>query len=214
MLNAHLRMAILEYINNSEKTSTRFRCYCDHFAASKENGLFMVSLFGNDTETKGMVAAFSLGNRVTAIMPDGSKFPLYGADKITIYNSTIRMKDRPRPVQHKIVLSNTLLTNGSEGTVFSLNRSPDFAWAQLVTAYGLPALPEWGNHMLPLLEQMKKIEELEGFNCEPVLIRATREELVELIGQEVKKQKLILPPKNGPIFWPSFELASLLKAAA
>jgi hypothetical protein len=84
------------------------------------------------------------------------------------------------------------------------------AWATLVSFLGLPADPTWAEHILGIVEGKKRIEEIDGIGCQPVLISATTEEVLEWVGDGLKSQALKFPEKNGPIVWPRFVLSAPL----
>ena len=75
---------------------------------------------------------------------------------------------------------------------------------------GLPADPTWADHILGIVEGKKRIEEIDGIGCQPVLISATTEEVLEWIGDGLKSQALDFPGKKGPIIWPQCSLTELL----
>ena len=86
----------------------------------------------------------------------------------------------------------------------------DGAWAILVSFLGLPADPAWADHILGIVEGKKRIEEIDGIGCQPVLISATTEEVLEWIGDGLRSRVLSFPERNGPIVWPRFALSASL----
>lgn len=85
------------------------------------------------------------------------------------------------------------------------------AWAILVSFLGLPADPTWADPLLALVEQKKRIEEIDGIGCEPVLISATAEEMLAWIGDGLRALTLGFPDTNSPFSWPQFLMPELLK---
>ena len=75
---------------------------------------------------------------------------------------------------------------------------------------GLPADPAWADHILEIVERKKRIEEIDGIGCQPVLITATTDEMLEWIGEGFVSRMLSLPGENGPIIWPRYTLVGLL----
>jgi len=104
-------------------------------------------------------------------------------------------------VRHLLAVSQELHTNGSAGRTILLRYRREEAWATLVSFLGLPADPTWADHILEIVERKKRIEEIDGVGCQPVLISATTEEMLEWVGDGLKSQQLALPEKNGPIIW-------------
>ena len=82
------------------------------------------------------------------------------------------------------------------------------AWATLVSFLGLPADPTWADHILAIVQGKKRIEEIDGIRCQPVLIAATTEEVLEWIGDGLHSRVLSFPERNGPIVWPRFALSA------
>jgi len=84
------------------------------------------------------------------------------------------------------------------------------AWATLVSFLGLPADPTWAEHILGIVEGKKRIEEIDGIGCQPVVISATTEEVLEWIGEGLRASNLSFQERNGPIVWPRFALSASL----
>jgi hypothetical protein len=82
-----------------------------------------------------------------------------------------------------------------------------------VSFLGLPADPTWADHILGIVEGKKRIEEIDGIGCQPVLISATTEEMLEWIGHGLRSQKLAFPDSNRPIRWPRYSTDSLIVQA-
>ena len=99
-------------------------------------------------------------------------------------------------------MAQELHTNGSGGRTILLRYRREEAWATLVSFLGLPADPSWAEHILGIIEGKKKIEEIDGIGCQPVLISATTEEVLEWIGDGLRSGVLSFPEKNGQIVWP------------
>ena len=73
---------------------------------------------------------------------------------------------RKHPVRHLLVVSQELHTNGTSGRTLLLRYRREEAWATLVSFLGLPADPTWADHILGLVEQKKRIEEIDGIGCD------------------------------------------------
>jgi hypothetical protein len=59
----------------------------------------------------------------------------------------------------------------------------------------------------------RRISPLTGFGCNPYSIRATRDELLNILGQGVRGMNLHFPEANGPVHWPDFSVAKYFQAA-
>jgi hypothetical protein len=109
-----------------------------------------------------------------------------------------------------LAVSQELHTNGSAGRTILLRYRREEAWATLVSFLGLPADPAWADQILGIVEGKKRIEEIDGIGCQPVLISATTEEMLEWIGAGLRSRYLSFPERNGPIVWPRFALSASL----
>jgi hypothetical protein len=136
----------------------------------------------------------------------------FGKD-VSCYRGSLSLRDRKQSLRHLIAVSAPLHGNGSAGQTFVLNYQPhtrDLTWATLVSLLGLPADPPWGSHILAELHRNQKIKPLDGIGCDPVVINATREELLEQIGHACAEGKLSFPEQNGPVRWPRFDVSDAL----
>jgi hypothetical protein len=60
------------------------------------------------------------------------------------------------------------------------------------------------------MREDEKIQSLFGVGCAPAVVNATRDDLLERIGQARKANLIAFPEKNGPIVWPSFRIQDAL----
>jgi len=95
-----------------------------------------------------------------------------------------------------------------------LNYSPDVAWALMASAMGLPARPEWGSWVIDQLDLQHRISPLTGFGCNPYSIRATRDELLNILSQGVRSMNLRFPDANGPVQWPNLTVGEYFQAGS
>ena len=110
-------------------------------------------------------------------------------------------------------MSQYLHTNGTAGRTILLRYQREEAWATLVGFLGLPADPTWAEHILGIVEGKKRMEEIDGIGCQPVLISATTEEMLEWIGHGLRSQMLAFPGSSNPIRWPRYSIDSLIAPA-
>jgi len=111
-------------------------------------------------------------------------------------------------------VSQHLHTNGSAGQTILLRYRREEAWATLVSFLGLPADPTWADHILGIVEGKQRIEEIDGIGCQPVLISATTEEMLEWIGDGLKSGRLAFPDNDRLIVWPRIGIADILAQGA
>jgi hypothetical protein len=209
MQNAHLRLGLLEYHRVTEKTSTRIRLRVDRYVGEDEQA-HLISVFGNDSDVGAITAAVHEKATFTLTFPDGEVKEVSLGEHASCYKGAVSLPDRKHPVRHLVAVSEELYTNGGVGRTILLGYQQDQAWATLVSFLGLPAEPSWAEHVLGVVELEERIKALEGIGCQPVLISATTEEVLEWIGDGLRSCVLIFPERNGPIVWPRFTLSPSL----
>ena len=142
--------------------------------------------------------------------PDGTTKDVTLGEHASCYKGAVTLPGRKHPVRHLLAVSQELHTNGSAGRTILLRYRREEAWATLVSFLGLPADPAWADHILRIVEGKTRIEEIDGIGCQPVLISATTEEMLEWIGDGLRSRVLSFPERNGPIVWPRFTPSALL----
>jgi hypothetical protein len=190
----------------TEKTSTRIRLRVDRYVGEDEQA-HLISVFGNDSDVGAITAAVHEKAMFTLTFPDGEVREVSLGEHASCYKGAVSLQDRKHPVRHLVAVSEALYTNGGVGRTILLGYQRDQAWATLVSFLGLPAEPSWAEHVLGVVEAEERIKPLDGIGCQPVLIAATTEEVLEWIGNGLKSQDLNFPEKNGPILWPRYFLA-------
>ena len=205
MQNAHLRLGLLEYNRMTEKTSTRIRLRVDRYVGEDEQA-HLISVFGNDSDVGAITAAVHEKATFTLTFTDGEVKEVSLGEHASSYKGAVSLPDRKHPVRHLVAVSEALYTNGGVGRTILLGYQRDQAWATLVSFLGLPAEPSWAEHVLSVVETEERIKPLDGIGCQPVLISATTEEMLEWIGEGLRSKTLSIPVKNGPIHWPQLPL--------
>src|ERR1700690_807894 len=215
MENAPLRLGLLEYVRITEKASTRIRVRVDRYIG-EDRQAHLLSVFGNDSDVGAITAAVHEKATFTLAFPDGTTKDVSLGEHASCYKGSVTLPDRKHPVRHLLAVSEELHTNGGVGRTVLLRYQRDEAWATLVSFLGLPGEPAWADHVLGVIEDEDRIKDLDGIGCQPVLVSATTEEVLEWIGEGLKAQTLSFPEKNGPILWPRYFVAThmcLLPAA-
>ena len=212
MENAHLRLGLLEYVRITEKASTRVRLRVDRYVG-EDRQTHLLSVFGNDSDVGAITAAVHEKATFNLAFPDGTTKDVTLGERASCYKGVVTLPDRKHPVRHLLALSQELHTNGSAGRTILLRYRREEAWATLVNFLGLPADPSWADHILQIAEEKRRIEELDGIGCQPVLVSATTEEMLEWIGQGLRSQMLAFPDSNSSIHWPHYSIDSLIVPA-
>lgn len=209
MQNAHLRLGLLEYHRATEKISTRIRVRVDRYIG-EDHKAHLLSAFGNDSDIGAITAAIHEKATFTLSFPDGTSKQVSLGENPSCYKGSVSLADRKHPVRHVVAASQELHANGGVGRTILLRYERDEAWATLVSFLGLPGDPKWADHVLGVLEREKRIKDIDGIGCRPILISATTEELLGWIGDGLLSRALSFPDTNGPIAWPRFSLDDAL----
>jgi hypothetical protein len=170
----------------------------------------LLSVFGNDSDVGAITAAVHEKGTFNLTFPDGTVKDVTLGEHASCYKGAVTLPGRKLPVRHLLAVSQYLHTNGSAGQTILLRYRREEAWATLVSFLGLPADPRWAEHILGIVEGKKRIEEIDGVGCQPVLISATTEEMLEWVGDGLRSRVLSFPERNGPIVWPRFALSASL----
>ena len=210
MENAHLRFGLLEYVRMTEKASTRIRLRVDRYIG-EDRLAHLLSVFGNDSDVGAITAAVHEKAAFSVTFPDGDTKDVTLGEHASCYKGAVTLPGRKHAVRHLLAVSQELHANGNAGRTILLRYRREEAWATLMSFLGLPADPTWADHILGVVEQEKRIEEIDGIGCEPVLISATTEEMLEWIGEGLRSRALAFPSEVGPVAWPRRSIANLLK---
>ena len=210
MKNAHLRLGLLEYLRITEKTSTRIRLRVDRYIG-EDRQAHLLSVFGNDSDVGAITAAVHEKAAFSLTFPDEETKEVSLGEHASCYKGVVALPGRKHPVRHLLAVSQELHTNGTAGRTLLLRYRRDEAWATLVSFLGLPADPAWAEHVLGIVERKKRIEEIDGIGCEPVLISVAAEEMMEWISEGLRSGSLRFPEKSGHITWPQLSIVESLR---
>ena len=213
MENAHLRLGLLEYVRMTEKTSTRIRLRVDRYMG-EDRQAHVLSVFGNDADIGAITAAVHEKATFMLTFPDGTAKEVTLGEHASCYKGAVVLPSRRHPVRHLLAVSQELHNNGTAGRTILLRYRQDEAWATLVNLLGLPADPAWAAYVLGVIDRKKRVEGIDGIGCEPVVISATTEEMMEWIGDGLRSDSLSFPAKTGPIIWPRCSLFETLRPAS
>jgi hypothetical protein len=212
MENAHLRLGLLEYVRFTEKASTRIRLRVDRYIG-EDRQAHLLSVFGNDSDVGAVTAAIHERATFSITFPNGSEREVSFGEHASCYKGAVSLSGRKQPVRHLVAVSQHLHANGSTGQTFLLRYQREEAWAALVNFLGLPADPGWAEHILRICESKRRVEVIDGIGCDPVLISATTEEVLEWVGEGLRSGALSFPEEAGPIVWPRYALTRALQAS-
>jgi hypothetical protein len=209
MENAHLRLGLLEFTRFTEKTSTRIRVRVDRYIG-EEGQAHLVSVFGNDSDIGAITAAVHEKASFSVSFPDGNTKEVSLGEKPCCYRGSVSLPGRKHPIRHLVAISQELHTNGNAGRTILMRYRREEAWAILVSFLGLPAVPEWADSVLQILERDDRIAEIDGIGCRPAVVHATTEEVLDWIGSHLQSQVLTFPDCRGTIRWPRYSVPEAL----
>jgi hypothetical protein len=210
MENAHLRLGLLEYVRFTEKASTRVRLRIDRYMG-EDRQAHVLSVFGNDSDVGAITAAVHEKATFTLTFPDGTIKEVTLGEHASCYKGAVTLPARKYPVRHLLAISQEIHNNGTAGKTLLLRYRRDEAWATLVSLLGIPADPAWADHVMGVVEEKKRIDEIDGIGCEPVRILARTEEMLQWIGEGLRSGSLQFPTGIGAIRWPLFSVTELLR---
>jgi hypothetical protein len=205
MENAHLRLGLLEYVRMTEKVSTRIRLRVDRYIG-EDRQAHLLSVFGNDSDVGAITAAVHEKAAFSLTFPDDTTKDVTLGEHASCYKGAVSLPGRKHPVRHLLAVSQELHANGSAGRTILLRYWREEAWATLVSFLGLPADPAWADYILGNIEGKKRIEEIDGIGCQPVLISVTTEEMLGWIGDGLRSGALAFPEANGTVIWPRYSV--------
>lgn len=213
MQNAHLRLGQLEYLRSTANIQTRVHLQVDRYMGEKAEG-HLLSVYGGDAEVGAITAAIQEKHPFTLKFPDGKSHAVSMGADASCYRGSLTLPGRKQPLRHLVAVSQALHANGAAGKTYLLNYDRTLAWSTLVSFLGLPADPRWSGWALDWLDRENKTQPVEGIGCEPVIITATREELLEAVSGGLRDHALGFPSENGPILWASFRVQDALRGAS
>ena len=206
MQNAHLRMGKVIFVRQTRDTTTNVSVHLDRLVAERPSdpgtstGLHLISVFGGDQEIGAVIAAAHEALRFRMAVGAHEFMGTLGEEPI-VYRSSIQIPSRKRPVRHAVLLSKALFetTFGADTearrTVL-VDSSAGFVLHRLAVRFGLPVLPEWAQWFRDELARRGLVEDLFGFNCDPVAVKGTKLRLLRILSQGLRRKSITIPPSN------------------
>lgn len=219
MKNAHLRFGWLTYIKVTEKTTTNIRLPLDRFVGEllpdppRQAKAHLISVIGGDTQIAAVSAAISLGDRFMVEGPGVPSIRVCLERNAQVYKGAIQIAGRKKPLRHAVGLSEEFASGTSaaiSGKTLLISSRQQFVWSAVAHRYGIPGLPEWANWFAEELTMHHAIVPLVGIGCNPVMVKATKDQLLDWLGWGVESEAVRLPQETGPVHWPQAQLRELL----
>lgn len=206
MQNAHLRMGKVIFVRQTRDTTTNVSVHLDRMVAERPSdpgtstGLHLISVFGGDQEIGAVIAAAHEGLRFR-IAVGGHDFMGTLGEKPVVYRSSIQIPARKHPMRHAVLLSKalfetTLGAHSEARRTVLFDSSDDFILNRLAVRFGLPVLPEWAQWFHRELARRGLVEELFGFNCDPIAVKGSKLRLLRILSQGLRRRAITIPPSN------------------
>jgi len=197
-------------LRSTANIQTSIRLQIDRYMGEEAEG-HLLSIYGGDAEVGAIAAAVHEKHPFTLTFPDGKSVTVSMGSDASCYRGSVSIPGRKQPLRHLIAVSEALHANGAAGKTYLLNYECSLAWSTLVSFLGLPADPRWSGWLIDWLERENKIHPVQGIGCEPVMVTATREELLQAVAKGLQGGALSFPRENGPILWPAFRVQDVLR---
>jgi hypothetical protein len=213
MLNAHLRFGWFNFLKVSDKKTTSVRVRLDRFIAEPASNrneaanAHLLSVIAGDTQMAAISAALSEAIQFTVEGPGLAQIRVsFETKKPQCYRGSLQLPGRKRAIRHLIAISEDLASATGATKIVLADSTPDFVWCAVAKILGLPGTPEWAEWFHEQLVWRNAVTPLLGIGCSPVLITASRDEILSWLGDGVSSGALSLPLENRAIAWPKVSL--------
>lgn len=214
MQNAHLRMGRLEYLKAAttpKSTPTYITLSMDRTIVepavepAESPRCHLLSVFGGDQEIGAIAAAIADEARFTVSGPGLDSYMVTLGERPQLFRSSIQVPGRKQPVRHLVALSEQLFqTQGGGNTeadrTIVYSSEPEFLIYRLSVRFGIPGLPCWSSWIAGELHRRKMVQELAGIGCSPVLVKATKQIVLDIIASALRAGILQIP-KDPVLEW-------------
>ena len=121
-------------------------------------------------------------------------------DRAHTFRGLIQAPGRRQPVRHLVSVSQEVFetqagANAQVHRTIVYSAEPEFLVYRLGVRFGIPLLPCWSSWIAADLTRQNRIHRLLGLGCNPVLVEASKQELLDLIAGAVKRGVLSIPDK-------------------
>jgi len=199
MENAHLRLGKLKFVKQTRDTITEVAVHLERLIAEVppergETPFHLASVFGGDQEIGAVIAAAQESLRFQ-VEWQGRQFIGTLGEKPTVFRASLQIPERKRPVRHAILISTTLAettlgANAEARRTILYDGAPEFVLHRLAVRFGLPVLPEWAEWFCEELNNRGLIEPLLGINCDAVAVKATKNRLLRILSQGLRRRQI------------------------
>ena len=199
MKNAHLRFGFAEFEKVQKNATSRIRLTADQFIGEPESGeAHLLSVFGGDSDVGAISAAIQLNEPLLIGGPGLPQRQYRFGERASIHRATITAPERKRPVRHLVTVSAALEAHANSNSIILHHDSPEFILRRLAIALGLPLLPAWAAWFSSRLHSERRIRQLAGLNCSPVIVTGTKAEFLDWIGVALRAGDIAIPQPPSP----------------
>ena len=223
MKNAHLRFGSLMYVKSTEKTTTSIKLHLDRFIGEllpdppRQAKAHLISVIGGDTQIAAISAAVSLGDRFMIEGPEIPPVRVCLERNAQCFKGSLQLPGRKKPLRHLVGVSEELISASrpaNAGRLLLAGSEKQFVWASVADTYGIPGIPKWADWFRDELQTHRAIELLLGIGCSPVVIKGTKEQLLDWLSWGVESGAVRFPEGAGPVRWPPLDLGRIFVQAA
>ena len=174
-----------------------------------------LSVFGGDAQVAAAQATISGQETFSVEGPELDALKVNMGKNAQCYRASLQLSASKRPLRHLVAVSEEFgaqVNASASGRTLLAGSSPEYLWLSVAQICGLPALPEWADWFYQKLCSNLAITELYGVGCQPVLVTASKEELLRWLSLGISKGEIRLPEQNGPATWQSIPIHRVLSA--
>lgn len=207
MHNAHLRLGRLEYHKlaaSHKSVSTHIAAHLDRLIlepapdSSRAPRCHLFSAFGGEQEIAALHAAVTEQASFRFSGPEVAACVASIGEHAHSFRGWLQVPGRRQPVRHLVALSQELFETQAGGNALAertilYGREPEFLAYRLGVRFGLPLLPGWSGWIAAALAAHNRIQELPGISCRPVLVKASKQVLLDLIAGALRAGVLHIP---------------------
>jgi hypothetical protein len=160
----------------------------------------LLSVFGGEQEIAAIHAAVADQANFRIAGPDLSLMVVSLGERAHTFRGLIQAPGRRQPVRHLVSVSQEVFetqagANAPAGRTVVYSADPEFLVYRLGVRFGIPLLPCWSNWIRAELTRQNRVHPLLGLGCNPVLVAASKQELLDLIAGAVRRGVLSIPDK-------------------
>lgn len=222
MKNAHLRFGWLTYVKVTDKTTTSIKLRLDRFIGElqpdppRQAKAHLISVIGSDTQIAAISAAVSLGDRFMVEGPGVQPLRVCLERNAVVYKGAVQVSGRKKPLRHLVALSEELASGSAvsnSGKILLASSQQQFVWGAVTHLHGIPGIPEWAGWCAEELKTHHAISAALGIGCDPAVVKATKQELLDWLSWGIESEAIALPTAPRSVQWPHLGLKNIFDSS-